>query len=160
VGSLISRPEAFALHERYLTATPELYGASGRGRLMAGAFVRAADHVNALRHRAALVAEAAEVMKSVDVLITPTVADVAPVFETDPSLSFGPSYTRPFNVTGSPALSVCSGFSADELPLSIQIVGRPFEDHVALKVGDAYEKATGYRAVRPTLAASLAAAAQ
>jgi aspartyl-tRNA(Asn)/glutamyl-tRNA(Gln) amidotransferase subunit A len=160
VGSLISRPEAYAIHERYLTTTPELYGASSRGRLMAGAFVRAADHINALRHRALLVAEMAEVMKSVDVLVLPSVADVAPKFETDPSLSFGPSFTRPFNVTGFPALSLCNGFSASGLPLSMQIAARPFEDHIALKVGDAYEKATGFRDIRPAIATGLAVAAQ
>jgi aspartyl-tRNA(Asn)/glutamyl-tRNA(Gln) amidotransferase subunit A len=160
VGTLISRAEAYALHERYLTTTPELYGASGRGRLMAGAFVRGADYVNALRHRTRLVAEIAEAMREVDVLIVPTVTDVAPKFENDPSLTFGASYTRPFNVTGNPALSVCNGFSAAGLPLSMQIVGRPFEDHVALQVGDAFEKATGFRSVRPAFATGPALAAQ
>jgi aspartyl-tRNA(Asn)/glutamyl-tRNA(Gln) amidotransferase subunit A len=160
VGSLISRPEAFALHERYLTTTPELYGASGRGRIMAGAFVRAADHINALRHRALLVAEMAEVMRGVDVLVLPSVPDPAPLFEADPPLSFGASYTRPFNVTGYPALSICNGFSAGGLPLSMQIVARPFEDHIALQVGDAFEKATGYRTIRPAIVNSSAQAAQ
>jgi aspartyl-tRNA(Asn)/glutamyl-tRNA(Gln) amidotransferase subunit A len=160
VGALISRSEAFAVHERYLTKTPELYGRSARGRLMVGAFVRASDYVNALRHRALLVEELAAAMRPVDVLIVPTVTDPAPVFEDEPPLSFGPSYTRAFNVTGSPALSVCNGFSSTGLPLSMQIVGRPFEDHIVLKVGDAYEKATEFRSVRPAIAGSLALAAQ
>ncbi|MEJ1161363.1 amidase [Prosthecomicrobium sp. N25] len=158
-GSLISRAEAFAFHAKTLKATPELYGASGRGRLMAGAFVKASDHVSALRHRTRLVAEMSAAMREVDVMILPTVVDVAPKFDPDGPLSFGASYTRPFNVTGFPAHSICSGYSAAGLPLSLQIVARPFEDHVALKAGDAFETATQYRAVRPAFATIEALAA-
>ena len=71
----------------------------------------------------------------------------------------GPSLTRPFNMTGYPALSVCNGFNSAGLPISLQIAGRPFADHLVLKAGDAYEKATAYRGIRPSLSPSLAAAA-
>ena len=56
---------------------------------------------------------------------------------------FQPFFNRAFNVTGSPALSVCNGFSATGLPLSLQIGGRPFEDALVLQVGDALERAMG-----------------
>jgi aspartyl-tRNA(Asn)/glutamyl-tRNA(Gln) amidotransferase subunit A len=88
----------------------------------------------------------------------PTRQMVAPVLGGYDS-STGPSLTRPFNMTGYPALSVCNGFNSAGLPISLQIAGRPFEDHIVLKAGDAYEKATGYRKVRPTLSTPLAAAA-
>jgi aspartyl-tRNA(Asn)/glutamyl-tRNA(Gln) amidotransferase subunit A len=65
----------------------------------------------------------------------------------------GPSLTRPFNLTGYPALSICDGFNSTGLPTSLQIGGRPFEDHLVLKAGDAFEKATGFRKIRPALAA-------
>ena len=71
-GSLISRSEAYAIHQHWLRTTPELYGAFGRHRLMAGAFILAADYINAQRERTRLVAELAETMKTVDVLIFPT----------------------------------------------------------------------------------------
>ena len=50
-GSLISRSEAYAIHQHWLRTTPELYGAFGRHRLMAGAFILAADYINAQRER-------------------------------------------------------------------------------------------------------------
>ena len=150
-GSLIMGPEAFAIHERYLTKTPELYGELARRRIMSGAFVRASDHVNALRQRAKLVALTNEIMKTVDILITPT--------RSGPSVEIGtfdnsraPSYTRMYNVLGYPALSICSGFSAAGLPLGLQIAARPFEDDLALKLGDAFEKATEFRRRRPHFA--------
>ena len=64
----------------------------------------------------------------------------------------GSFYNRAFNVTGSPALSVCNGFTASGLPLSLQIVGRPFEDALVLKVGDAVERAMETRSRRPEFA--------
>ena len=70
----------------------------------------------------------------------------------------GPSLTRPFNMTGNPALSVCNGFTGAGLPISLQIGGRPFEDHLVLKAGDAFEKATNYRSIRPSLTVARAAA--
>ena len=158
VNSLITAAEGYAIHREFLLNTPELYGERGRLRIMAGAFVTAADYVNAQRERARLVVQVAETMRDVDLLMMPTRHIVAPVLGAYDS-SVGPSLTRPFNMTGYPALSICNGFSACGLPISLQIAGRPFEDHTVLKAGDAFEKATSYRSVRPSFAAPLADAA-
>ncbi len=144
----ISRAESYAIHEADLRATPELYGAIFRQRVAAGAFVRGVDYVNAQRARARLVAELAVTMRGVDVLMFPTARKVAPKMAADKSLG-GAFYNRAFNLTGSPALSVCNGFSAAGLPIALQIVGRPFEDPLVLRVGAAYERATPWRARRP-----------
>ncbi|MBT9289719.1 amidase [Prosthecodimorpha staleyi] len=161
-GTLISRSEAYAIHEQYLTKTPELYGAIARQRISMGALVRAPDYVNALRLRGELIRELAAVMTTVDVIVTPTTPDPAPLLgEVAAFMSKRKSlFSRAFNVTGSPALSTPSGFSSDGLPLSMQIVGRPFQDDLVLKVGHAYEKATAWRDRRPVLAEPYAAAAQ
>ena len=50
--------------------------------------------------------------------------------------------TMPFNVTGNPAMSIPTGFSASGLPLSMQIVGRAFDDATVLRIGAAFEAAT------------------
>ena len=158
VNSLITAAEAYAIHGDWLRKTPELYGERGRLRMMAGAFVSADTFINAQRERARLVSIVAEAMKTADLLMMPTRQMVAPILGGYDS-STGPSLTRPFNMTGYPALSVCNGFNSAGLPISLQIAGRPFEDHIVLKAGDAYEKATAYRKVRPTLTTPLAAAA-
>ncbi len=158
VNSLITAAEAYAIHGDWLRKSPELYGERGRLRMMAGAFVSADTFINAQRERARLVSIVAEAMKTADLLMMPTRQMVAPILGGYDS-STGPSLTRPFNMTGYPALSVCNGFNSAGLPISLQIAGRPFEDHIVLKAGDAYEKATAYRKVRPTLTTPLAAAA-
>lgn len=158
VNSLITAAEAYAIHGDWLRKTPELYGERGRLRMMAGAFVSADTFINAQRERARLVSIVAEAMKTADLLMMPTRQMVAPILGGYDS-STGPSLTRPFNMTGYPALSVCNGFNSAGLPISLQIAGRPFEDHIVLKAGDAYEKTTAFRKIRPTLTATLAAAA-
>jgi aspartyl-tRNA(Asn)/glutamyl-tRNA(Gln) amidotransferase subunit A len=152
-GSLISRSEAYAIHQHWLRTSPELYGAFGRHRLMAGAFVLAADYINAQRERARLVGELAEIMKTVDLVIFPTARCPArPIGEDSMASGFQPFFNRAFNVTGNPALSICNGFSQTGLPLALQIGGRPFEDALVLQVGDALERALGTRSRRPALA--------
>jgi aspartyl-tRNA(Asn)/glutamyl-tRNA(Gln) amidotransferase subunit A len=152
-GSLIARSEAYAIHQHWLRTSPELYGSFGRHRLMAGAFILAADYINAQRERTRLVAELAETMKLVDVVVFPTARCPArPIGEDSMASGFQPFFNRAFNVTGSPALSICNGFSEKGLPLSLQIGGRPFEDALVLKVGDALERTLGTRSRRPVLA--------
>ncbi len=60
-------------------------------------------------------------------------------------------FNRAFNVTGSPALSICNGFSQKGLPLALQIGGRPFEDALVLRVGNALERALDTRTRRPSV---------
>jgi aspartyl-tRNA(Asn)/glutamyl-tRNA(Gln) amidotransferase subunit A len=61
------------------------------------------------------------------------------------------NFTMPFNVTGYPAMSVCSGFGAGGLPVAIQIAAKPFQDGTLLRVAHAYEMATTWRAKRPAM---------
>jgi aspartyl-tRNA(Asn)/glutamyl-tRNA(Gln) amidotransferase subunit A len=128
-----------------------LYGALGRRRLAAGAFLSASDYVNALRHRARLVAEMAAAMSECDLVVTAGWHEPAPEFG-EGAVARGPLLTAPFNVTGSPALSICNGFTASGLPLSLQIAGPAFADADVLALGHALEVATPYRSRRPTFA--------
>jgi Asp-tRNA(Asn)/Glu-tRNA(Gln) amidotransferase A subunit family amidase len=50
--------------------------------------------------------------------------------------------TLPFNLTGQPALSVHCGFTRAGLPVGLQLVGRPFEEALLLRVGAAFESET------------------
>ena len=50
----------------------------------------------------------------------------------------------------------CIGYSPEGLPLSMQIVARPFDETTVLRVADAYERATSWRTRRPCIEASIA----
>ena len=58
------------------------------------------------------------------------------------------SYTRPFNLTGKPSLSVPSGLSPDGLPVGLQISGRSHEDATVLRVAHAFQQATSWHTMQ------------
>ena len=53
------------------------------------------------------------------------------------------------------AICVCSGFGPLGLPVSLQIVGKPFQEAKVFQIADAFEKATAFRAARPPMAESM-----
>ena len=148
---LIMLAEAYAYHEQDLREHPELYGDVLRERLLAGALVTGAEYVQAQRIRSGICRETATVLRDVDVLATPTTPKPATPFAQahDPGFGFPRSNMPPFNITGSPTLALPCGFSASGLPVSLQLAGRPFDEATVLRVGHAYEQATGWHTRRP-----------
>jgi aspartyl-tRNA(Asn)/glutamyl-tRNA(Gln) amidotransferase subunit A len=58
-------------------------------------------------------------------------------------------FTFPFNLTGNPAASVPCGFTADNLPIGLQIVGRRFADAIVLRTSAAFEQAYPWADKKP-----------
>lgn len=148
---VMSRSEAYAIHESTLQTDPDMLGSLARQRILPGAMFSAVDYIQAMRRRAELTAELARAMQDIDLLVLPTVPTAAPLISAM-TAHFNvdrPLYTTPFNLTGSPAISVCSGFNAEGMPLSLQIVGRPFDEVNVLRAGDAYERATAWCEAMP-----------
>ncbi len=52
-------------------------------------------------------------------------------------------FTAPFNVTGQPALAIPTGLAPNGLPVSMQIIGKPFDEATIFRVADVYERARG-----------------
>ena len=130
------------------------YGELLRDRMIMGALMAGTDYVQALRRRRELCAITAAATKNVDVLVTAGAPAEAPRIDAVPkwgNLS-NPGFTNPFNLTGWPAISVCSGFGEGGLPVSVQIAAKPFQETLLLRVADAFEKAAGLRGSRPGLA--------
>ena len=145
--------EAYAIHEKWLQERPEDYGDRGRERILAGAFIRAADYVNATRQRRKLTERFNATIADLDAVVT--VSSMEPACRIDDEAEVDRTYPRqaraPFNVTGSPALAVPTGFSPDGLPLAMQIVGKPFDEATVYRVARAHEAATGWTEKHPPL---------
>lgn len=144
--------EAYTYHEPSLQSRPELYGKYTRQTIHQGAFYTAADYLQAQRFRPLIGKECASALARVDVLVTPTMLNLAPGFDGyDPdAMLTNPTFTGIWNLTGLPALSVCCGFSPDGLPIGMQIVGRAFDEPTVFKVGDAYQQITDWHTRVPT----------
>ena len=109
--------------------------------------------MQAVRRRRELVDELDRAMATLDLVMTAAAPSEAPKIDEVPKFAImdRPSLTMPFNVTGSPAMSVCCGYTDTGLPLSFQIVGKRFADATVLRLAYAYEQATPWRGKRPAL---------
>ena len=159
-GWFILLAEAFAVHEPWLKTDYNRYGALLREKLAMGGLLSGADYVQALRRRRVLCAEMAAAMDGIDMVVTAVQPGEAPPIHEAPRWGMleRPSYTIPFNVTGQPAISVCTGFGPGGLPLGLQIVGKPFAEPMLFRTAHAYETATPWREMRPQPQAARAAA--
>ena len=144
--------ELFSVHAPVLRTRLEDFGEDFLGRALGALFISGPDYVAAARERRRMIAEMAPLYEKYDLLLTAAPGPAAP-FGAWRTIQFWQrsSLTTPFNVTGGPALVQPIGFTPEGLPLSMQIVGRPFDDAMVLRVAHAYEQATDWRARRPVL---------
>jgi aspartyl-tRNA(Asn)/glutamyl-tRNA(Gln) amidotransferase subunit A len=150
---VILMSEAWAVHARWLRERPSDYGASGRRRLMAGAFLTAGDYVHAQQHRLRVIAAVNDAFADCDVLLAANNMD--PACRIDDAEACARTYPRqartPFNLTGHPALAMMCGLSRSGLPLSVQFVGRAHDEATLLRVAAAYERAAQWQSRHPAL---------
>ncbi|MBV9252261.1 MAG: amidase [Acetobacteraceae bacterium] len=146
--------EAWSIHAPWLRARPGDYGQLTRRRLLPGAFMNAGDYVGAQRRRLQVIAAVEDVFRDVDVLLCASSMD--PPSRIEDAEETARTYPRqartPFNVTGHPALAMMAGLSSNGLPVSVQFVGRYFDDAMVLRVAAAYERASEWRKHRPPVA--------
>ncbi len=148
--------EAFTLHEPWMQERFNDYGALLRDRMAFGGLFAATDYVQALRRRRELCAATTAASRDVDLLVTAGAPAEAPRIDDMPKWDnlARPSFTNPFNLTGWPAMCVCSGFGAGGLPVAVQVAAKPFQEAVLFRAAHAFEQATGFRASRASPAAA------
>lgn len=159
--SLIIAAEGAALHGRWLRERPQDYGKQTLGRLLPGLLFPATRYIDALNLRQKVLADFSQaVFSRADLLHLPVIPTAVPtIAESD--LAANPGFlefilrfghcTRPFNYLGLPALSVPAGFTGNGLPCGMQLVGRPFEEALLLRVARAYERETPWTKMAPAL---------
>jgi len=115
-------------------------------------------YYKALKLRALLRQEVLAALDHADVLVMPTMGSAAPKIESDPIIDSKErsqrnraGLTTTFSLASSPALSLCCGFTAEHLPLGLQIGGKPFAEQTILNVAYAYQQATDWHRRRPPL---------
>lgn len=148
-GRVIMMAEAFTIHQADMQSRLLDYGEITANRFVLGAAITAADYINALRARRELTDAVNAALGRYDALLTASALNTAPRFDAAPDAlsSVSPMQTIPFNVTGHPAMSVPIGLAANGLPLSVQVVGRPFDEATVFRVGRAIEHLSGWEAV-------------
>ena len=154
--------EGAALHLQWLRSRPADYDEGTRRRLLAAGLLPAALVHKAQQARTLIRRQVLDALVKYDVLVAPTAHRPAPAIAsfTAPITSRAEaatrfftrrSFTTPAALAGVPALAVPCGFSAAGLPLSLQIIGRRFDDATVLRMGHAYEQATDWHRRRPAI---------
>ena len=125
-GAVILSVEAAAFHRRWFEASPEKYGEDVAALLERGARVPRERYVAALRDQARVRVEAEAAMEGagVDALLVLAVPYVAPRIGEELERGTLLGFTRPFNTSGHPVITLPAPVPAGSLPVGIQVVGR------------------------------------
>jgi aspartyl-tRNA(Asn)/glutamyl-tRNA(Gln) amidotransferase subunit A len=158
LAAVITHAEAILYHWRWLQTRPQDYGPDVRLRLEGGGTSSAAEYLQAQERRRAYAREMDKVLERVDLLAVPTLPVAAPRID-EASVRIGRRsedtrltllrFTRPANVAGLPAISLPCGFTAENLPVGLQLIGRRRRERTLLRAAYAFEQATPWHAMFP-----------
>ena len=147
----IAYSESFAFHRANFFARPRDYTPPFLHKITAAACLTGEERVTAQRVRQVITAEFLAALNSLDIIITPTTGYPAhPVGGVSRQTDMH-SLTRPISLTGLPALAVPCGFTGAGLPISLQAIGRAWDEATVFRVGYVYEQATEWHRQRPSL---------
>ncbi len=158
----ISHIEGAAVHYQWIRDRLKDYDHNIQIRQLAGSILPAQAYYKALKLRSLLRQQVLELMERVDVLVLPTFPHPATKIPGGAGINskeelmagyFGRrAFTSTSNLSGVPAISVPCGFTSSEppeLPIGLQILGRPLEEGTVMKVAHAYEQNTPWHNKRP-----------
>ncbi len=152
-------PDAGNVIEAILRTRQHGFGPEVKRRIMLGTYALSAGYhdayyVKAQQVRTLIKREFDRAFERYDALITPTSPTVPFKFgdrlEDPVQMYLSDVCTLPINIAGVPAISVPGGF-AGNLPIGIQVIGRPFDEATVLRVAYAYEQATDWHKRRPQI---------
>src|SRR5579884_3852661 len=153
----IQMPEASLAHMQngWLVERSQDYSAVTHARLLAGQKITAVDYLQAQQTRRAFSSSLRAAMYPVDALVLPTIPmpaiqvaqidqDIRVDGATENATAALLRLTMPFNLAGLPAISLPCGFSSAGLPIGLQLVGKPFEETMILRIAHAYQQFTDW----------------
>ena len=144
ISTIIINAEASEIHSKDLENHASELDPGSRWRIELVNFVSAVDYIRAQRARSAFVKGLNTTFEKVDLLLTPTIPVLAPGLNETEILIQGKKedplpllsrLTRPFNLSGHPAISLPCGFSNSGLPIGFQLVAPYFKEQRLLKDG-------------------------
>ena len=118
--------------------------------------LRAQDYAKAHALRETFAAQFDPLFDQMDLLLCPTMPTTAPMMDAQGNAIIQEGYVRTrytyvFNFSRNPTISLPCGFDSNGLPISLQFVGRHFEEDLLCRAGHAYEQATAWHTHQPTL---------
>ena len=161
ISNTIILTDAAGVHRQGIDEHLGEYDHNIQIRLLVGSIIPAQAHQKAVKLRQVLRQQILDALEKVDVLVMPTSS--IPASPIPPKAGIGSkqevldglagrrSFTAPFNVANTPALSINCGFTSQQLPVGFQIAGKPFDEGTLFRVAHAYEQATDWHTRRPPI---------
>ncbi len=148
-GKLIAA-EGYELHREWIDRDDAPFDVAVRDRIRWGKNLSAADYIRIMAERGRMQHQMAWALRDFDALLLPTTPlPAVPLAEIDQGKSPMSLLTRPVNLLGLCALALPCGFTEGGLPISLQIVGKGYEEARVLRIGWAFEHATDWHNRRP-----------
>ncbi len=148
------------LLEMYRATRSRGFGAEVQRRVLLGTYALSAGYYDAYYRKASqvrtlIMRDFAAAFEKCDLIaspVTPTPATPIGAHADDPlAMYLSDMYTLSANLAGIPGISVPCGFSADGLPIGLQLLGSHFQEERLLAAAHAFEQATEYHRKKPVL---------
>ena len=148
----ITAAEAYALHRTYIDDAARPFGEFVRKRVQSGRNISAADYIDAMADHRRTIAAWTDWMSNVDALLSPCVPmGACPLTEVNESKTPTSAFTRAGNYTGASGASLPAGFADNGMPVGVQLLGKPFDDAMMVKIGIAFQRVSQFHLARPEL---------
>jgi aspartyl-tRNA(Asn)/glutamyl-tRNA(Gln) amidotransferase subunit A len=146
------------LMEMYAQTRAKGFGEEVKRRIILGTYVLSAGYYEAYYRKASQVRtlmrkDFEEAFRQVDVIVAPTAP--TPAFrigekkENPLQMYLSDIFTIPVNLAGIPAISIPCGFSHENLPIGLQIMGKHFDEGMLLRVAYTFEQNTDFHLKKP-----------
>ena len=145
-------------HEATYPARKSEYGPALSSFIDLGSALSGLDYQKIILRRASFQGHVAALFQGIDLLLvpaqslaSPTTTQMAHLGEDTEMLNALVRYTMPFDMTGSPTITLPCGFTDIGTPLAFQFVGRHLEEEMLVRAGYAYQTATDWHRKHPAL---------
>jgi len=144
--------EYTSMDELYKNSRSGGFGAEVKRRIMLGTFALSSGYYDAyykkaLQVRSLIVNDYNRIFEECDMILSPVAPTVAYKIgektENPVEMYLGDIYTVPVNIAGIPSLSLPCGVNADNLPIGMQLIGKPFSEALLYRAGFAFETEKG-----------------
>jgi aspartyl-tRNA(Asn)/glutamyl-tRNA(Gln) amidotransferase subunit A len=154
------RAEGKDLMDMYMQTRAQGFGPEVKRRIMLGTYTLSSGYYDAYYKKAQQVRtllkkDFDDAFRDVDVILTPTSPTAAFKLgeKTDDPLQMylADIFTISVNLAGVPGISVPCGFTSQNLPIGLQLIGKHFDEETLLQTAYAYEQSTDWHRRRPAL---------
>ena len=150
--------KAESLSALYSNTRHDGFGPEVKSRIMVGNYVLSSGHAGEFYENAKIVKrlirrDFLNAFKEVDLLLMPT--HPAPAFKFGAfdvdklQMDLQDYFTCPMNMAGIPAISIPCGFTKNNLPIGMQLIGSHFSEELIYQAAYAFESATEWHTMHP-----------